>query len=211
MKPTYEELEAKLRDTEARLQRMEALLKAALEKIEQLEARINRNSSNSSKPPSTDQKANTADKEKNPRRASRAGKARPSFPPDKIDKQVQCTQENCPYCGSSQIHLNGQPSEVLQQAELPEIKASITEYLLQKYGCNECGKNSTASLPLWIPDSAFGPKLMGLLATLTGVLHVAKREAIQLIKDLYDVDMGVGSVPNVEERVSAALNPDSRV
>jgi len=207
MKPTYEELEAKLRNTEARLQRMEALLKAALEKIEQLEAQINRNSSNSSKPPSTDQKANTADKEEKPPRASRAGKARPSFPPDKIDKQVQCTQENCPHCGSSQIHLTGQPSKVLQQAELPEIKATITEYLLQKYGCNECGKNSTASLPPGVPDSAFGPKLMGLLATLTGVLHVAKREAIQLIKDLYDVDMGVGSVPNVEERVSTALNP----
>jgi transposase len=71
----------------------------------------------------------------------------------------------------------------------------------------ECGKNSTAPLPLGTPDSAFGPKLMGLLATLTGVLHVAKREATQLIKDLYDIDIGVGSVPNVEERVAAALDP----
>lgn len=48
---------------------------------------------------------------------------------------------------------------------------------------------------------------MGLLATLTGVLHVAKREAIQLIKDLYGIDISVGSVPNVEERVSTALDP----
>jgi len=47
---------------------------------------------------------------------------------------------------------------------------------------------------------------MGLLAILTGVMHLAKREATQLIKDLYDVDMWVGSVPNVEERVSASLN-----
>ena len=47
---------------------------------------------------------------------------------------------------------------------------------------------------------------MGLLATLTGVMHLAKREAIQLIKDLCDVDMGAGSVPNVKGRVSASLN-----
>ena len=200
MKPTYEELEAKV-------YRLEELLKKALDKIARLEAQLNRNSSNSSKAPSTDQKANTSDKEKKTSRESRAGKARPFFPPDKIDKQVQCTQENCPHCGSAQIHLNGQPSEIVQQAELPDIKAIFTEYLLQKYGCNGCGKNSTASLPLGVPDSAFGPKLMGLLATLTGVLHVAKREAIQLIKDLYDVNMGVGSVPNIEERVTAALNP----
>lgn len=183
MKPTYEELEAKVH-------RLEELLKQALEKIAQLEEQLRRNSKNSSKPPSTDPKGNTTDKEKPSPRASRAGKARPSFSPERIDQYVQCTQENCPHCGSSKIQPNGQPSEILQQAELPEIQAIITEYQLQKYHCEECDKNSTAPLPLGVPDSAFGPKLMGLLATLTGILHVAKREAVQLIKDLYGVDMG---------------------
>jgi len=200
MKPTYEELEAKI-------QRLEELLKQALEKISQLEEQLKRNSKNSSKPPSSDQKSNTPDTDKKPLRASRTGKARPFFPPDKIDRHVQCKQESCPHCGSSKIQLNGHSPEILQQAELPEIRAIITEFQLQKYQCEECGKNSTARLPPGIPDSAFGPKLMGLLATLTGVLHVAKREAIQLIKDLYDVDMGIGSVPNVEERVAMALDP----
>jgi transposase len=200
MKPTYEELEAKV-------QLLEELLKQALEKIAKLEDQLKRNSKNSSKPPSTDQKSNTPHIDKKSPRESRTGKARPSFPPDKIDRHVQCKQENCPHCGSSKIQLNGHSPEILQQAELPEIKAIITEFQLQKYHCQECGKNSTARLPPGIPDSAFGPKLMGLLATLTGVLHVAKREAIQLIKDLYDVDMGIGSVPNVEERVSVALDP----
>jgi len=200
MKPTYEELEAKVN-------RLEELLKQALEKIAQLEEQLKRNSKNSSKPPSTDQKSNTSDAENKKSRDSRAGKARPSFSPDKIDRHVQCNQENCPHCGSSKIQLSGRLPEILQQAELPEIKAVITEFQLQKYRCNECGKNSTARLPPGVPDSAFGPKLMGLLVTLTGVLHVAKREAIQLIKDLYDVDIGIGSVPNVEERVAAALDP----
>lgn len=200
MKPTYEELEAEVHH-------LRGLLKQALEKIAQLEEQLKRNSKNSSNPPSTDQKGNTPEADKKPPRNSREGKSRPLFPPDKIDKHVQCKQENCLHCGSLKIRLNGHPPEILQQAELPEIKAIITEFQLQKYRCNECGKNFTAGLPPGIPDSAFGPKLMGLLATLTGVLHVAKREAIQLIKDLYDVDMGIGSVSNVEERVAAALDP----
>lgn len=83
----------------------------------------------------------------------------------------------------------------------------VTEYLLHKYRCSNCGKHSSAELPKGVPNSAFGPRLMGLMATLTGVLHVAKREAIQLIKDLYNVDIGLGSVPNIEERVSKALDP----
>jgi len=200
MKPTYEELEVKI-------QRLEELLRLALEKIAKLEQQLNRNSKNSSKPPSTDQKSNTIDVGKKPPRASRTGRARLSFSSDKIDRHVQCKQEGCPYCGSSKIQLSGRSPEILQQAELPEIRAIITEFHLHKYCCEECGKNSTAPLPTGVPDSAFGPKLMGLLATLTGVMHVAKREAIQLIKDLYDIDMGIGSVPNVEERVAVALNP----
>lgn len=207
MKPTYEQLEEKLRRTEELLGRALEEIARLNEKIAKLEDQIKRNSKNSSKAPSTDQKGNTPDADKKPPRDSRAGKARLSFPPDKIDRHVQCKQENCPHCGSSEIQLNGLLPEILQQAELPEIKAIITEFQLQKYHCKECRKNSTACLPPGIPDSAFGTKLMGLLATLTGVLHVAKREAIQLIKDLYDVDMGIGSVPNVEERVSIALDP----
>ena len=207
MKPTYEELEAKVLRLEELLQRAVEEIAKLHGKIANLEEQLKRNSRNSSKPPSTDQKGNTSDADEKPPRNSRAGQARLSFPPDKIDKHVQCVEENCPHCGSSKIQLNGRFPEILQQAELPELKAVITEYQLQKYHCGECGKNSTASLPSGVPDSAFGPKLMGLLATLTGVLHVAKREAIQLIKDLYGIDISVGSVPNVEERVSTALDP----
>ncbi len=199
MKPTYEELEAKI-------QRLEELLKQALEKIAELEKQLSRNSKNSSKPPSTDQKSNTSGKEKRLRNP-RIGKARAPFPPEKIDKHVECSRENCSHCGSQAIQWNGQSSEQFQQAELPEVKAVITQYELLKYTCMECRKHSVAILPEGVPDSAFGPRLMGLLVTLTGVMHVAKREAIQLIKDLYDVDMSIGSVPNIEERVTKALDP----
>jgi len=199
MKRTYEELEAEL----AKLQE---LLKQALDEIARLKEQIKSNSKNSSKSPSTDQKSNTPDKEKK-ERATRAGKARSLFPAERVDRHIECTQDSCSHCGSELIQLSNQPAEVLQQAELPEARAIITEYQLLKYQCDECGKNSTASLPRGVPDSAFGPKLMGLVATLTGVFHLAKREAIQLVRELYGVDISVGSIPNIEERTSAALDP----
>jgi transposase len=198
MKPTYEELEAKV-------QRLEELLKQALEKIAKLEEQLKRNSKNSSKPPSTDQKINTPENKKKPR-ASRAGKARVPFPPERIDKHIECGCDNCSHCGSEFIQWNGE-AELFQQAELPEAKAIITQYELLKYTCRRCKKNSLAPLPKGVPDSAFGPRLMGLLATLTGVFHLAKREAVQLIQELYGVDMGIGSVSNIEERVTEALDP----
>jgi transposase len=206
MKRTYEELEAELATTQTELASIQKLLKQALDEIAKLKEQIKCNSKNSSKSPSTDQKGNTPDKDKK-ERATRTGKARPLFPSERIDRHIACTQDNCPHCGSGLIQLSNHPAEVLHQAELPEVKAVVTEYQLLKYQCNGCGKNSTAGLPAGIPDSAFGPKLMGLIATLTGVFHLAKREAIQLIKELYGVDMSVGSIPNIEERVTKALDP----
>ena len=55
MKPTYEQLETELAETKEKLDKTTELLKLALEKIAQLEERLNLNSKNSSNPPSTDQ------------------------------------------------------------------------------------------------------------------------------------------------------------
>lgn len=212
MKPTYEQLEVKLAETKVelaetkrKLKETTKLLRQALEKIAALTEKLNLNSKNSSKPPSTDRKTNTSSKQRK-ERDSRKGIARSNYPPERVDRSIECTHENCPHCGSQSIENVGTP-EAFQQAELPEVRAIITEYLLYKYSCKNCGKKSVADLPTGVPDSAFGPRLMGLFATLTGALHVAKREAIQLIRDLYDVDIGLGSAPNIEERVANALDP----
>lgn len=227
MKPTYAELESELHRTRSELAQVKTelthtktelgqaqeLLKKGLEELNRLanevaklKEKLDKNSNNSSKPPSSDQKGNTPPQLPKKQRKSRSGKAKAPYPPEKIDNHIECLLDNCPHCGSERLQWNGD-SEFLQQAELPEVKAIVTEYELLKYRCLSCKKNSIATLPLGIPDSAFGPKLMGLLATLTGVFQLAKREAIQLIKELYGVDIGVGSVPNIEERVSKALDP----
>ena len=110
MKPTYEELEARLRDSEARLRDNEArlrrtesllkvaleetaklretefLLKVALEEIAKLKEQLGRNSKNSSKPPSSDPKGNTPDAKPKPSKSPRAGKARLPFANHEMDR-----------------------------------------------------------------------------------------------------------------------------
>lgn len=213
MKPTYAELETALAKTkeklacaEEKIDQQASLLREALGKITELEERLKLNSKNSSKPPSSDKKGNTSGKNKK-KRPPRKGHSRSPFSADRVDHQVKCTRDCCAHCGSEAIDLLKLIPDVLQQVELPEARAIVTEYLLLKYNCHSCGRQSKADLPSGIPNSAFGPKLMGLYATLTGVFHLAKREAIQLVKDLYEVEIGLGSSSNIEERVANALDP----
>jgi len=216
---TYKQLEIEftqtkneLSQTKNELIKTKNLLKQALDQIalmrkeiSDLKDKLNKNSKNSSNPPSTDQKSNQPLSLRKKRKGHK-GITRFLFPKEKIDKIVECSNEKCPCCGSKSIKELSIP-EILQQIELPEAKAIITEYILKKYRCSNCKTKSFASLPKGVPNSAFGPKLIGLIATLTGVFHLAKREAIQLIKDLYGIDIGLGSIPNIEERVSNALDP----
>lgn len=196
MKPTYEELESALEKTQN-------ILKLALARIAELEERLNKNSKNSSKPPSGDPKSNTDPSPKKDR-PPRKGINRTPIPPEKVDHFITCKLDECPDCGSSALLNDGKP-EILQQIDLPEVKALVTEFSCQKYQCLCCGNRSMANLPNGIPNSSFGTRLMALIANLTGVLHLSKRDTMRLLKDLYGVDICEGSIINVEERVAAAV------
>jgi transposase len=204
MKPTYEELQATCESLTAALAKTQHLLKLALDRIAELEEKINKNSKNSSTPPSKDRKPNKDDTKKGDRK-SRKGINRSPMPPEKVDYFVNCILAHCPDCGSDQLNKE-EKFESLQQVELPEVKAIVTQFDCFRYTCTCCSSRSTASLPKGIPNSAFGPRLMSLIATLTGALHLAKRDVITLLEDLYGIDICEGSIINVEERVANAID-----
>ena len=198
MKPTYEELEA-------RCNHLEEVLKKALDRIAELEERLNQNSKNSSKPPSSDPKPNRPPKDGKGRKP-RDRMTRSLLPLDQVDKHEVCEAHECPFCGSGELKEKGDPM-ILQQVELPEVKGTVTQFDRNNYHCQTCSSNVIAPLPEGVPNSAFGPRLMALVANLTGVFHLSKKDAKQLISDLYGIDVSDGSVINIEERVTEALSP----
>ena len=207
MKKTYEELEQASQAALEENLKLKALLKAALDRIAELEAKINRNSQNSSKPPSTDQKSDTPENSHKGPKKSRPGISRVPYAPERVDHHVDCTLDNCPYCNSADLSESKDPPYVWQQVDLPSVQAIVTQFNCRRYLCKRCGHGSTGSLPPGTLHSSFGPKLMALLATLTGRFHMAKREAKLLIRDLYGIELSEGSVVNVEERAANALDP----
>jgi transposase len=86
-----------------RIAELETLLKAALEKIARLEAKLNKNSSNSSKPPSSDIVKPPKTKDKDRRKSQRKQGAQPGheqhlrqpIAPEPVDEIVKLELTHC--------------------------------------------------------------------------------------------------------------------
>lgn len=92
-----------------------------------------------------------------------------------------------------------------QVTEVPLVKPHITEYRRHAARCS-CG-HLTCAVHEQQPASPFGPRLMALAALLTGVYHLSRRKAAELLSDLAGVRISVGATSNVEASVSAAVQP----
>jgi transposase len=58
-----------------------------------------------------------------------------------------------------------------------------------------------------IPASAFGPRLVSVVALLTGAYHLSRRKAQRLLEELFDVKISLGSISALEARSSVAIEP----
>jgi len=187
----------------------EAFVRENAELSEQI-AKLSRNSSNSSKPPSSDiVKPPKAPKSKGPRRQGgqpgHNGVNRQPFSPEQIDKTIDLHPGDCP-CGHTG---GGQPVDkpkIQQVAELRPDPLSVTEYRLYGYECPDCGRIVWAKLPDGVVEGQlFGVRLQALFGYLKGPLHASYSGLEAFCYDILDIDVSRSHLCNTVARVNDAL------
>lgn len=202
MKPSYDELFAMVQLLSKANFELQEENKRLHKRIAELEERLNLNSQNSSKPPSTDRKKN----KQKPKGG--AVKGHPGYFRKKIenpDAHVISSLTTCDHCGSH--HLKKGSSWIFQQVELPEIKPLVTQIECEKAKCLRCGKNLLAPFPAGYDYSCLGPKLITLIGICGSVYRMSKRTTQTFLRTLLGVDISLGSIPAMEQRVSKSLEP----
>jgi len=202
------------------------LLVALSEAVERLDARVaelerkiaqlTKDSSNSSKPPSTDGPAGKA----RPRppikcRKRRAGgqpghkgKTREMLPVEEVDEVVDVFPPACDGCGAllnlqdGDCTVVGEP-ERRQVTDIPPIQPHVTEYLLHNLRC-PCGATTKAAVAP-VAQSAFGPRIQGIAAYLTACHRVSRRGLQEIFSTIFGVSICLGSVCNHLEEVGRTL------
>lgn len=191
-------------------------LQANVAELERKVALLTRDSSNSSKPPSSDgpsakPKARPPKKSKKRKRGGQPGHKgtnRDLIPVDKVDLVEEILPVVCEHCHKP-LAAPGNLKEGkyfrYQVMDIPETKPHVTEYRLRCIRC-ECGAETWAELP----DNArhgYGPRLTAFAAYLTAVHRVTRRGLMDIFKTIFNIDISLGSVCNLHQEVSCALEP----
>lgn len=178
-------------------------------RIAELEEKLNTNSKNSSKPPSSDRNKPKSKRTGNGRKAGgqpgHEGKARALLPVEEINEVRECRPvEHCE-CGS-RVRIVGLARRH-QVVEVPPVLPVVTEYRLYEGECIRCKRHYAGALPAGVTSHVTGPRLLALIGTLTGGYRLSKRLAQGLLQDLFRIDLSVGTISQSEELLSEALAP----
>ncbi len=230
--PSREELQRQVERQEREIEHLrdqlaqrEKQLADAEKQIADLERQLalrKRNSTNSSKPPSTDGLAGEqrprGRKHKSRRKPGaqpgHAGHHRRLVPTAEVSAIEVVLPKRCGHCGgnlpqkASQVTREGEPRRH-QVTEVPPVKAHITEYQFPNVVCRHCGKATRAPLPGEIAGH-FGPQLTALIAYWTVVCRLPRRLVEAMLADVLGIEISLGSTQKAWEEVSQAVEQPAR-
>lgn len=183
---------------------------ALQQRVADLEARLNLNSTNSSRPPSSDPPGVKRAPPRNASGKSRGGQPghrhhqRALVPPEQVQAVVAHRPEAGRECGQTRQGDDPEPRRH-QVAEVPPFRPVVTEHRLHRLACPRCGVVTRAELPTDGPRGAFGPRLRGVLALLAGGYRLGKRPIRRLAADLLGLSISTGMIAKLERRCAADL------
>ena len=161
------------------------------------------NSSNSSQPPSRDQKANRSkDKRKRHRHGPPVGHVKYErklvAKPDHI---VEVKPLVCEHCQSDLSAENSELVDVNQITELPEAKAEVIEVRQFKVACPCCGQKQTSEPPEGLEmERTFGARLEATVVYYRQQQHMSYERTKMALSDLHGVKLCEGSIDKITQR-----------
>jgi transposase len=199
---------------DAQIQRLEERVARQDERIGELERRLNRSSRNSSAPPSSDEpgkrpppRGKDPSGRKQGAQDGHVGHGRELLPASAVDEVIDYWPERCG-CGHvfvpGELVSAGEPKRH-QVEELPVISTVVIEHRAQRVRCPGCGECARALLPADVARSAFGPRFEAAVAALSVRNRVSRRDAAELLEELFGARICSGTVDAILARAADAL------
>ena len=186
-------------------------LRESVKTLEKKVAKLSKNSSNSSKPPSSDDITKPKGKKKGKRKRKIGGQPghprheRPPFPEEEIDTFYDYTITRCPNCRGKTIWHDGEP-RIIQQMEIDEIPLVKEEHRAYPVWCVSCQEIHYAFFPPEVvKEGLFKKRLTALVAYMKHVCHASFSTIRKFIRDVLGEKVSRGYLRKVVVKVGQAL------
>jgi hypothetical protein len=132
------------------------------------------------------------------------------LPPERVTQTVLLLPSHGEHC-QAPLPVERGPEDPeptrFQVAELPDLKAKVTEYQRHSRTCPCCGQVSQAAFPENFPTHSVAPGLAAVMTYFVGGCGLSKRRVEEVVETVFEVPVALGTVANLEQEMSAALAP----
>ena len=182
--------------------------------LHELRVQLNRNSSNSSSPPSVDPPGAPRPVVKTPTgrkpggQPGHQGHHRHRLPPERVNTTVLYVPMACDHCDSPLSAEPGpdDPEPTWHQvAELPELAAIITEHQGHTRTCPCCGHVNRGVIPPQVRAHVIGPRLAATMSYFASRHRIGRRGVEEVVETVFEVPTCLGSISKLEAEMSEAL------
>jgi len=187
-------------------------LNAMMVRLNALEAKLIKDSHNSSKPPSTD---GLQRKPKSLRQSGGKVGGQPGHPGKTLKRvahpehtEIHPASTRCDRCGSQiaphDIRLSPETRQVI---DLPPIRVEVTEHRIELAHCR-CGKMHTGQFPPGVTQAAqYGAQVKAAAVYLTQYQQLPIDRTAQALRDLFGLSVSTGTVQNHIDEATRTIKP----
>ncbi|MEH2290963.1 DUF6444 domain-containing protein, partial [Nostoc sp.] len=188
------------------------------QEIELLKVSRDLDSSTSSKPPSGDILKKSENKKTPQEEESNHPKRKPGGQPGhqgrtrkgfgRVDRCEILRPTDCVYCGQKAFATVAVKIEKQSVAQLVERPIEIVEYQRYTCVCKCCGNVQTASWsPDIVPGQDLGVRLQAFLGWTNNYAHMPYEKQQEMLWELGQVEIGLGTIVATNERITQAIEP----
>ena len=200
-----------LAERDVALAQRDALIAALAGRVAELEARLGKNSRNSSKPPSSDGLGKPAPKSLRKPSGRRPGKQQgdPGFrlQPREVPDEVRThVPTGCLGCGADLADAPVVGVEARQVFDLPVIELIAIEHRAQRREC-ACGAVTRAAFPAEATaPTCYGPGVAALAVYLLGRQHLPVERAAECLEEAFGAAVSTGWLSSLLPNAAARLD-----
>lgn len=215
--PSAEEIRAIYRKGEdavvASFEQIVAEVRSLEARIQALEDQLAKNSSNSSKPPSSD--GYKKGKRRGLRRASGkkvgAQEGHPGHSLKAVEQpDVICIHPvtTCQGCQASLAEVPVSEHERRQVFDLPQVRLEVTEHQVEIKYCPQCGQVNRGEFPEAVTQPVqYGPRIKAQMVYFNQYHHIPVERTSEIMADLYEQAVGDGTVVTASEHLAHEVEP----